>query len=353
MIDNERRMDGRACATLNRGEVMKAMLMSAPGGPEALQAAEIPTPKAGPNDLLVRLRAASINPLDTKVRKLNMFYPDDLPSVLGCDGAGTVEAVGSGVRRFKPGDDVYFFNNGLGSGPGNYAEYTIVRDDYAAPKPAKLSMVEAAAVPLVLITAWEALVDRVALKEGETALVHAGAGGVGHIAIQLARHLGARVATTVSGADKSRFVESLGAERAIDYKSQDFVEQTLAWTNGKGADVVFDTVGGPAFCQSFGAVRVYGRLATLLSTVCELPQINKARLRNIIVGYVQMTTPLFLGNHELRCAQTRILERGVRLFDEGKLKIEVSKVLPLKDAAAAHKLVEEGHTIGKVVLQID
>ena len=332
---------------------MKAMLMAAPGGPEALQAAEIPTPKVGPNDLLVRLRAAGINPLDTKVRKLNMFYPNDLPSVLGCDGAGTVEAVGSGVRRFKPGDDVYFFNNGLGSGPGNYAEYTVVREDYAARKPAKLSMVEAAAVPLVLITAWEALVDRVALKEGETALVHAGAGGVGHIAIQLARHLGARVATTVSGADKARFVESLGAERAIDYKSQDFVEQTLAWTNGKGADVVFDTVGGPAFCQSFGAVRVYGRLATLLSTVCELPQINKARLRNIIVGYVQMTMPLLLGNHELRCAQTRILERGVHLFDEGKLKVEVSKVLPLKDAVAAHKLIEDGHTTGKVVLQID
>jgi NADPH2:quinone reductase len=332
---------------------MKAMLMTAPGGPEALQAAEIPTPKPGPNDLLVRLRAAGINPLDTKVRKLNMFHPNELPSVLGCDGAGTVEAVGSGVRRFKPGDDVYFFNNGLGSGPGTYAEYTIVREDYAARKPAKLSMVEAAAVPLVLITAWEALVDRVGLKEGETALIHAGAGGVGHIAVQLARHLGAHVATTVSDPDKARFVESLGAERAIDYKSQDFVEQTLAWTNGKGADVVFDTIGGPAFCQSFGAVRFYGRLATLLSTVCEMPQINKARLRNIIVGYVQMTMPLFLGNHELRCMQTRILERGVPLFDEGKLKVEVSKVLPLKEAAAAHKLVEDGHTIGKVVLQID
>lgn len=332
---------------------MKAILMAAPGGPEALQVAEIPTPKPGPNDLLVRLRAAGINPLDTKVRKLNMFYPNDLPAVLGCDGAGTVEAVGSGVRRFKPGDDVYFFNNGLGSGPGTYAEYTIVREDYAARKPAKLSMVEAAAVPLVLITAWEALVDRVGLKGGETTLIHAGAGGVGHIAVQLARHLGARVATTVSGADKARFVESLGAERAIDYKGKDFVEQTLAWTNGKGADVVFDTVGGPAFCQSFGAVRLYGRLATLLSTVCEMPQVNKARLRNIIVGYVQMTMPLLLGNHELRCMQTRILERGVSLFDEGKLKVEVSKVLPLKEAAAAHRLVEEGHTIGKVVLQID
>ena len=331
---------------------MKAMLMTAPGGPEVLQAADVPIPKTGPSDLLVRLRAAGINPLDTKVRKLNMFYPNDLPSVLGCDGAGTVEAVGSGVRRFKPGDDVYFFNNGLGSGPGNYAEYTLVREDYAARKPAKLSMVEAAAVPLVLITAWEALVDRVGLKEGETLLVHAGAGGVGHVAIQLARHLGAHVATTVSGADKARFVESLGAECAIDYRSQNFVEQTLAWTNGKGADVVFDTIGGPAFCQSFGAVRLYGRLVTLLSTACELPQINKARLRNIVVGYEQMTMPLLLGNHDLRCAQTRILERGTHLFDEGKLKIEVSNVLPLAQAPAAHRGIEDGHTTGKVVLQI-
>ena len=332
---------------------MKAMLMATKGGPEVLQAADIPMPKVGPNDLLVRLRAAGINPLDTKVRKLNMFYPNDLPSVLGCDGAGTVEAVGSGVRRFKAGDDVYFFNNGLGSGPGNYAEYTVVREDYAARKPAKLSMIEAAAAPLVLITAWEALVDRVGLKEGETVLVHAGAGGVGHIAIQLARHLGAHVATTVSGGDKARFVESLGAERSIDYRNQDFVEQTLAWTNGKGADVVFDTVGGSAFCQSFGAVRIYGRLATLLSTACELPQINKARLRNIVVGYEQMTMPLLLGNHELRCAQTRILERGIHLFDEGKLKVEVSKVLPLKEVVTAHRMIEDGHTTGKVVLQID
>jgi NADPH:quinone reductase len=332
---------------------MKALLMSAPGGPEVLQLAEIPTPKAGANELLVRLRAAGINPLDTKVRKLHMFYPSNLPAVLGCDGAGTVEAVGTGVSRFKPGDDVYFFNNGLGSAPGTYAQYTLIREDYAARKPTTLSMAEAAAVPLVLITAWESLVDRVNVQSGETTLIHAGAGGVGHIAIQLARHLGARVATTISGADKLQFVKTLGAEVAIDYKTEDFVQRTLDWTKGNGADVVFDTVGGATFCQSFGAVRFYGRLATLLSTACEMPQINKARLRNIIVGYVQMTMPLLLGNHELRCAQTRTLESGARLFDEGKLKITVSKVLPLKDAAAGHKLVEDGHTIGKVVLQID
>ena len=332
---------------------MKAVLMSAPGGPEVLQPAEIPTPKAGPNELLVRLRAAGINPLDTKVRKLHMFYPSNLPAVLGCDGAGTVEAVGTGVSRFKPGDEVYFFNNGLGSAPGTYAQYTLIREDYAARKPATLSMAEAAAAPLVLITAWEALVDRAKLQSGETTLIHAGAGGVGHIAIQLARHLGARVAATVSGADKGQLIKTLGAELAIDYKTEDFVQRTLDWTKGKGADVVFDTVGGTTFCQSFGAVRFYGRLATLLSTACEMAQINKGRLRNMIIGYVQMTMPLLVGNHELRCAQTQILASGARFFDEGKLKITVSKMLPLKDAAAGHKLVEDGHTIGKVVLQID
>jgi NADPH2:quinone reductase len=144
---------------------MKAVLMSAPGGPEVLQPAEIPTPKAGPNELLVRLRAAGINPLDTKVRKLHMYYPTNLPAVLGCDGAGTVEAGGTGVSRFKPGDDVYFFNNGLGSAPGTYAQYALIREDYAARKPATLSMAEAAAAPLVLITAWEALVD---VEDGHT-----------------------------------------------------------------------------------------------------------------------------------------------------------------------------------------
>ena len=332
---------------------MKAILMTAAGGPETLQSTDIARPTPRPHELLVRLRAASVNPLDVKVRRLHMYYPRNLPAVLGSDGAGVVEAVGGDVTRFKRGDEVYFFNNGLGSAPGNYAEYTTIHEDYAARKPARLSMAEAAAVPLVLITAWEALVDRVALKAGEMLLIHAGAGGVGHVAIQLARHLGARVAATVGDSDKSAFVKSLGVELAIEYKRGDFVQQTLDWTRGRGADVVFDTVGGATFCKSFGAVRLYGRLATLLSTVCEMAQVNQARLRNITVAYVQMTMPLYYGNHEMRCAQTRILERGARLFDEGQLKVHVSKVLPLADAAAAHELVEDGHTVGKVVLQID
>jgi NADPH2:quinone reductase len=339
---------------MREGTPMKAMLMTAPGGPEVLQLAEIPTPGlASPNHMLVRLRAAGINPLDTKVRKLHMFYPNNLPAVLGCDGAGVVETAGSGVTRFKSGDEVYFFNNGLGSDPGSYAEYAMIHEDYAARKPRNLSMAEAAAAPLVLITAWEALVDRMVLKAGEMVLIHAGAGGVGHIAVQLARHLGARVAATVSGPEKAEFVRKLGAELVIDYRKQGFVEETLSWTNGRGAEVVFDTVGGATFCESFAAVRLYGRIATLLSTACELPQINKARLRNIVIGYVQMTAPLYLGYHEGRCAQTRTLEHGARLLEEGKLKVTVSEVLPLKDAANAHRIVEDGHVTGKIVLQID
>lgn len=331
---------------------MRAVLMTAAGGPEVLQAARIERPTAGRGELLVRVAAAGVNPLDTKVRSLHMFHPGHLPAVLGCDGAGTVEAVGEGVGRFRPGDELYFFNNGLGGAPGSYAEYTLVHEDYAAAKPKSLSMVEAAAVPLVLITAWEALVDRVALQAGETALVHAGAGGVGHVAVQLARHLGARVATTVSGPEKAALVRALGAERVIDYKTQSFVQETLDWTGGLGADVVLDTLGGKTFCESFAAVRPYGRLATLLSTACELPQINTARLRNLVIGYVQMTAPLHLGQHEQRCRQTRILQTGARLIDEGRLRIELDKVFGLEEAAAAHAYVQAGHATGKVVLEV-
>jgi len=331
---------------------MQAMLMRAPGEAEVLQAAEVPVPDlSDAHQLLVRLHAAGINPLDTKVRKLHFMYPKHLPAVLGCDGAGVVEKVGAAVTRFKPGDEVYFFNGGLGREIGTYAQYTVVHEAHAAAKPRRLSMVEAAAVPLVLITAWEALYDRVALASGERALIHAGAGGVGHIAIQLARLRGARVATTVSAA-KAEFARSLGAELAIDYRTEDFVDVTLRWTEGRGADVVFDTIGGAPFCKSFGAVRMYGRVTTLLSTACELPDINKARMRNVIVGYVQMTAPSFLGNDAARLHQTEILERGAALLDSGELKINVSSVLPLAEAAKAHRMVEEGHTTGKVVLEI-
>ncbi|MBI2312545.1 MAG: zinc-dependent alcohol dehydrogenase family protein [Betaproteobacteria bacterium] len=333
---------------------MRAMLMTTAGGPDVLQlASNLAVPDLlSPSHLLVRLHAAGVNPIDTKVRKLHMYYPSNLPAVLGCDGAGIVESVGTSVTRFKPGDEVYFFNNGLGSDPGTYADYTVVHEDHLAPKPKNLSMEEAAAVPLVLITAWESLIDRGQLREGHTVLIHAGAGGVGHVAIQLARHIGAFVATTVSNAIKAEFVQSLGAELAINYTKDDFVDAVLDWTEGMGVKLVLDTVGGPTFTRSFAATRVYGRVVTILSTASDLQAVNTARLRNLTIGYVQMTAPLYLGLDNARRAQTRILEEGAKLIEQGKLKVRVSDVFPLERAAEAHRAIEEGHTTGKVVLNI-
>lgn len=333
---------------------MKAILMNAPGGPEVLQPGELPLPELpSPSHLRVRLYAAGVNPIDTKLRKNGTYFPDRLPTVLGCDGAGVVESVDIAVTRFKPGDEVYFFNGGIGGEQGNYAEYAVVHEDCAAAKPKNLSMVEAAAVPLVLITAWEALHDRAQLKAGQTVLIHAAAGGVGHVAVQLARELGAHVAATVSSEEKGAWARKLGAEKIIHYTREDFVQAALDWTDGHGVDAVLDTVGGETFCRSFAAARVYGRIVTLLQTDCSAGQTKLARLRNLSIHYELMLAPAYLGLHQARIAQTRILEAGARLIEAGKLKVEVSKTFPLEQAAEAHRLIEEGHTAGKVVLEIE
>ena len=165
--------------------------MTSTGGPEVLALQEVETPKLrSPKDVLVRLKAAGVNPIDTKLRRNGTFYPDRQPTILGCDGAGIAEAVGAGVTRFKAGDEVYFFNGGIGGATGNYAEYAVVDECCTAHKPAKLDMVHAAAAPLVLITAWEALHDRGQIHKKFRVLIHAGAGGVGHVAIQLAKLAG-------------------------------------------------------------------------------------------------------------------------------------------------------------------
>lgn len=332
---------------------MRAVLMNAPGEPDVLVAADVPVPTlTTPYDVLVKLHAAGVNPIDTKVRKLNMYYPNKLPSILGCDGAGVVEAVGGSVTRVRTGDEVFFFNNGLGGAPGTYAEYTVVQEDYLASKPGNLTMLEAAGIPLALITAWEALVNRGDLRDGQSTLIHAGAGGVGHIAIQLARYFNARIATTISNSRKAEFVQSLGAELAIDYNKHDFVEAALNWTDGLGVRLVLDTIGGETFCKSFAATRLYGRVVTLLSTTCDTQHINTARLRNLCIGYVQMAAPLYFNLHAPRILQTRILARGAKLFEQSILKAHIGLALPLEKAAEAHRLIEGGHTTGKIVLQI-
>ncbi|MHB8454305.1 MAG: zinc-dependent alcohol dehydrogenase family protein [Acidiferrobacterales bacterium] len=333
---------------------MQAILMNAPGGTEVLKPGTIAVPGLpGPSYLRVRLHAAGINPIDTKLRQNGTYFPDRLPAVLGCDGAGTVEIVGDKVSRFRPGDEVYFFQGGIGAEQGNYAQYITVHEDYAAAKPGRLSFAEAAAVPLALITAWEALIDRAHLQAEQRVLVHAAAGGVGHLAVQLARNLGARVAATVSGAEKSAFVSTLGVECVIDYKREDFVKEVLKWTDGKGVDICLDTVGGPVFCRSFAATRIYGRVVTILQGMCEADAIKTARLRNQSISYELMLTPLYLGMHQERCAQRRILEEGACLIERGALAITVSRILPLAEVAEAHRLIETGHTTGKIVLSIE
>jgi NADPH2:quinone reductase len=333
---------------------MRAILMTAAGPADVLHEVELPMPLLpSAHHIRVKLAAAAINPLDTKLRSKPAYYPDKLPAILGCDGAGIVEAIGENVTRFKIGDAVYFCNGGIGDEPGCYAEFTTVHEDYVAAKPTKISMAESAALPLVLLTVWEALVERAHLLAGQTILIHAGAGGVGHIAIQLARHLGAQVAVTVSDEHKATFCTALGAQKNIYYRNHDFVQETLAWTHNEGADVIFDTVGGETFTRSLNAVKYGGKLISLLSTPLSLADTQLARLRNLSLCYELMLAPQLFKLHDERVRQRHILEQGAQLVDAGIIKTNVSKSLPLSEAATAHRLIEQGSVTGKIVLTID
>jgi NADPH2:quinone reductase len=334
---------------------MKAVLMTAPGEPDVLQLQDVPEPKIlNDTELLVRLHAAGVNPIDTKLRQRGTFYPDQMPAILGCDGAGVVEAVGSGVQQFRVGDAVYFCAGGLGkSGTGNYAEFTVVDERLVAPKPQSLSFAEAAAAPLVLITAWEALYDRARLEAGQKVLIHAGAGGVGHVAIQLAKLKGADVCTTVSSQEKARLVRQLGADHPILYTQTDFAQATLEWTQGKGVDVAFDTVGGKTFFDTVGAVRVYGDLVTILEPNFNQGNLKAARSRNLRISLELMLTPMLQGLVAAEQHQGEILKQCSQWIDEGKLNIHLSETYPLKDAAAAHQAIESGSMMGKVALMIE
>ena len=332
--------------------------MTAAGNADMLQLREIAWPGLpSPHHLLVKLAAAGVNPLDTKLRAKPAYYPDKLPAILGCDGAGIVEETGSAVTRFKPGDAVYFCNGGLGGNlgdePGCYAEYTTLHEDYCAAKPANLSLEESAALPLVLLTAWESLVERANLQAGQTTLIHAAAGGVGHIAVQLAHHLGAHIAVTVGNDKEAGLAHGLGAEKIIRYKEQDFVQEVLEWTNGKGVDVVFDTVGDETFLRSLNVARIGGKVVSILATPLSLADTQLARLRNLSLCFELMLTPQVLKLHDERIRQRRILEQGAQLVEAGKLGVLVSHKLPLKYAAEAHRLIEAGGMTGKIVLTME
>lgn len=324
--------------------------MTAIGNPEVLQVQEVPTPALQQDSqILVRLKAAGVNPIDTKIRQRGLFYPNALPAILGCDGAGIVEAVGAAVQKFEVGDEVYFCHGGLGSDPGTYAEYALIDEHFAARKPKSLSFVEAAAAPLVLITAWEALYDRARLEAGRRVFIHAGAGGVGHVAIQLAKLAGATVCTTVSSEEKATLVQQLGADHVIFYRQTDVVQAVLDWTAGEGVDLSFDTIGGAALSQSFAATAVYGDVVTLLAPD---PQTDwkTARDRNLRLSYELMLTPMLKGMVKAQQEQTKILQQCARLFDQGQLKMQIQQIFPLAEAARAHRILEAGSVMGKLIL---
>jgi NADPH2:quinone reductase len=328
---------------------MQAILMTAAGEADVLTCQELQEPEISTaTELKVKLQAAGVNPVDTKVRRHGVFYDQPLPAVLGCDGAGIVVEIGTGVSQFKVGDQVWFCNGGLGREQGNYAEYTVLDERWVSLSPKTFSFVEAAAAPLVLITAWGALFDRGGLQAGQTVLIHAGAGGVGHVAIQLAKLKGARVIATVSSAEKADFVKSLGADEAVIYTPNGFVDAVNALTGGKGADLVFDTVGAEVFKESIAATAHFGRLITLLDPG-EL-NLSEARMRNLLIGFELMLTPMLRDLPEARDKHVEILNQCAQWADKGLLKLHVSQQIPLKEAAVAHQLIEAGHTTGKIVL---
>lgn len=297
----------------------------------------------------VKLKAAGVNPIDTKIRSRGSFMPQTERTVLGCDGAGIVEAVGAGVRQFSPGDEVFFCSGGLGGDRGNYAEYAIVDEQDAILKPPRLSFIEAAAAPLVLITAWEALYDRARLAPQQRVLIHAGAGGVGHVAIQLAKLRDAQVATTISSEDKARFATQVGADHCIYYNRIDFVNAVMAWTDNKGVDIAFDTVGQSVLSESFKAVQYGGDVVTLLAPA-ETTNWKTARDRNLRVSFELMLTPQLQPLAHARRHQAKILASCAEWLATGQLQIHVDKTFPLDRAAAAHEWIEQSQGMGKVVL---
>ena len=332
---------------------MKAVYIDRGGGVEALRAGELPDAKISRDDqVLVRVRAAGVNPIDTKIRAAPERFPVSLPAILGCDAAGVVEAAGDLVSDFGPGDEVYFSQPGFRGRQGTYAEWVAVDAALLAHKPASLSFAEAAAAPLVLITAWEALHDRARIQSDRRVLIHAGAGGVGHVAIQLARQAGASVAVTVSNDDKAALARQLGAERAINYRGEDVTAAVMAWTGQEGVDIAFDTVGGTVLDSCFTCVKPYGDVVTILAPTAET-EWGEARKRNLRFSMELMLSPVMLGLEAAQRHQADILTRCAELFDGERLRITVAERFPLEQAAAAQTFLETAHPSGKVVLTID
>jgi NADPH:quinone reductase len=320
---------------------MYAFIVEESGGD--FRRVELPRPALDRNHVLVRVLASGVNPLDTKIRAGKAAHAKQpLPAVLGLDMAGVVEEVGAGVAAFSTGDEVYGMVGGVGGLQGTLAEFVAVDADLLARKPRNLSMREAAALPLITITAWEGLVDRAKVHAGQTVLIHAGAGGVGHIAVQIARAYGADVFATVSP-EKKKIVEGFGAT-AIDYRSFSVEEYVRTKTDGKG----FDIVGGATLDASLVAVKRYtGHAVSCLGWGSH--SLAPLSFRGASYSGVFTLLPLITG--ESRAHHGKILAQAAGLAEAGKLRPLLNEQrFSRKDIDVAHALVESG-ALGKVVVE--
>jgi NADPH:quinone reductase-like Zn-dependent oxidoreductase len=305
------------------------------GGPEVFEQREVSKPVPKPKQVLVKVLATSVNPLDYQTRRGDYKAFVQLPAIIGSDVSGIVEAVGEAVTGFEVGDEVYYTPQIFG-GDGSYAEYHVADESIVAHKPASISHLEAASLSLTGGTAWEALVMRGKLQVGESILVHAGAGGVGSIAIQLAKAIGAYVFTTCSK-QNTDFVRSLGADYTIDYKSEDYVEVVNRETGNKGVDFVFDTIGGDIIEKSPLVMSEFGRLTTI---------VDIAQPQLLLAHWEKNTTIHFIFTQQNRAK----LDALRLLIERGQVKPLIDSVMPLSEVAKAHERVERGGVRGKVVL---
>jgi NADPH:quinone reductase-like Zn-dependent oxidoreductase len=325
---------------------MRAAIFEAHGAPFRLATLARPEPRAG--EVLVRIAASGVNPLDLKIHEgVAAHARHQPPAVLGLDLAGTVEAVGPNVTEFRKGDAVYGMTGGVGGHQGSLAEFAAVDARLLAPKPVNLSMREAAALPLVFITAWEGLIDRAALAAGGVVLVHGGAGGVGHVAVQIARARGAKVVAT--GSEGSRaYIEGLGAG-FIDYRSEKVEDYVARHTSGKGFDVIYDTAGGATLDASFQAVRRFGHVVSALGWGTHA--LGPLSFRAATYSGVFSLLPLLTGEGRERHGE--ILREATKLAEAGQLMPRVDdRRFDLNTISDAHRFIKERSSRGKVVIDI-
>tara|TARA_R110002096_G_scaffold16106_57_gene55380 strand:+ start:1553 stop:2542 length:990 start_codon:yes stop_codon:yes gene_type:complete len=329
--------------------MMKAMLLKTYGEDSNFEATEIEKPIAKPGHVLVKIAATSVNTVDTMIRTMGSELPlsPELPALLGMDFAGTVEAVGDGVENFSIGDEVYGCAGGLADLPGALAEYIAADSDLIAHKPKNLSMREAAALPLVAITAYEGL-QRAGISEGQKVLVHGGSGGVGHVALQLAKHWGAEVFSTGGGDKQLALIEQLGAT-GINYKTESVADYVGKHTGGAGFELVFDSVGGANLSSSFEAAALNGQIATTVS-MCEL-DLTPVHFKGLSLHVVFMLIPML---HDFkRSEHGTILADLASIIESSDFKVVVDENrYSLEETGDAHARLTSGQAMGKVVIDV-